>query len=302
MALQRSTRAYPSGTHPSHRDQPSDEDWAPSDIIDAIALNPVDTEVFRFMDLPEEMRREMYSYFLSIPPGEEFQMDQSLISPSNSHIAAILLTSNLVYKEALPVLLRQNRFLIGSSLTNANILSNFGPSRAKYVRFLSIHLNDRPEWDCIEILDGVSAFCDEIRHLELRVSPGSHILPALTSMLRARANSSKSRTDIVFRCSIRKTDAIPASEQAAVHRTALRIEESFGAEFRWPVLLERAQMITVKGCLYKSSLDKLEGLKWERWEMEKTNTLPILDCNFREENVTRTWKVKNDVRDCEVDR
>jgi hypothetical protein len=293
MALQRSTQ--PSGSRFSCLARTSDEDWAASEPIeDATPSN--NTEVFRFMDLPVEMRRLMYSYFLSIPPGEEFQMDQSLVDWSFSTTsAAILKVSKEIYDEAFPVFLRQNRFLIGSSLTSPNILKDFGTERCAYVRFLSIHFNDRPTNDCIQILDNVNKYCEEIRHLELRVSPGSLILPHLTSMLPSRADAgATSRANIVFRCSIRKTDAILGAEQDIVDRAARRVEKSFKNTFRWGWILKRARDVTVKGCIYKSSLDALEGFACQGWYLEKTSTLPVLDCSFREEVITRTLKCREE--------
>lgn len=291
MASESSSRS--SGSRHSKSEQSGDDEWIPSKGSESVPDNQTTKiEVFRFMDLPEELRRLMYSYFLSIPPGVEFQLDQSIIDWSFSAVSAtILKVSKEVYLEAFPVFLRENKFLIGTSLTNPGIFRNFGPKRCAYLRSLSIQLNDRPLNDCIQILDELSQYCKEIRNLELRVSPGSHFLPRLTSILVARTQAdSSSRTNVVFRVSVRKLDAVLATGQADVDRAAEDIRQSFQSIFRWPQILERAHEVTIKGCIHKSSLDVLEKFQHEGWHFERTSTTLVEGCTTSQENVTRTWE------------
>ncbi len=270
-----------------------DDKWMTSEEAeDPSRHSSQNVEVFRFLDFPEEIRILMYGYFLAVPPGEEFQLDQSLVDWSFSTVsAAILKVSKEVYLESFPVFLRQNHFLIGTSLRNSRILRDFGPKRCKYLRSLSVHLNDRPVNDCIEILNTISLFCKDIRYLELRVSPGAFILPHLASILSARTQAGSScRANVVFRLSIRKMDSLTPVEQSAAIRTVDDIEQSFASTFRWPQLLERAHEITIKGCIYKNSLTALEAYQQQGWYLEKTSTEAVTNCTFRGEIVTRKWK------------
>ena len=281
------------GSRYSQSEKSDDDSWLISEGgEDPVHEKSRDVEVFRFLDLPDELRWLMYEYFLTIPPGEEFQLDQSLVDWSFSTVSAsILKVSKDVYLEAFPVFLRQNRFLIGTSLTSPRIMRDFGLKRCEYLRSLSVHLNDRPVGDCIELLDTISLYCKDIRHLELRVSPGARILPYLTSILSARTQAGPScRANVVFRLSIRNSDTVTTTEQTAAVRAAQEIRKSFESAFRWPLILGRAHEITIKGCINKSSLDALESFQYAGWHLEETSTVPVIDCNFREESVTRKWK------------
>ena len=289
-AMKSKTSSRSSGTRRSKSEQSGDDEWISSRESDTTTKTP-EIEVFRFTDLPEELRRLMYSYLLSIPPGEEFQLDQSIIDWSFSAVsAAILKVSKEIYLDAFPVFLRENKFLIGTSLTNPHIFRTFGPKRCVYLRTLSIQLNDRPVKNSIQILDELSQYCEEIRHLELRVSPGSPFLPHLTSMFVARTQAgASSRANVVLRFSVRKSDATPAAGQADLDRAAENIQQSFKSTFRWPLILQRAHEITIKGCIHRSSLDVLENFKHEGWHFARNVTTPVENCTTTQENVTRKW-------------
>jgi len=155
-------------------------------------------------------------------------------------------------------------------------------------------MNDRPVNDCIQIMDELSQYCEDIRHLELRVSPGSHFLPFLTSVLAARTQAgSACRTNVVFRVSVRKSDVVTAAGQAEVIRAAEDVQQSFESDFRWPQILQRAHEITIRGCLHRSSLEVLEEFQHRGWHFEKTSTKAVVDCTTSQENVTRTWQPKD---------
>lgn len=289
-AMKSNTSSCSLDSHRSKSEQSSDDEWMSSTESDNTTKKP-EIEVFRFTDLPKELRRLMYSYLLSIPPGEEFQLDQSIIDWSFSAVsAAILKVSKEIYLDAFPVFLRENKFLIGTSLTNPHIFRTFGPKRCVYLRTLSVQLNDRPVKNSIQILDELSQYCNEIRHLELRVSPGSPFLPHLTSIFVARTQAgASSRANVVLRFSVRKSDATPATGQADLDRAAENIQQSFKSTFRWPVILQRAHEITIKGCIHRSSLDVLENFKHEGWHFARNVTTPVENCTTIEENVTRKW-------------
>lgn len=281
----------------SRTDQSGDGEWMSSTDYDATTETTA-IEVFRFMDLPEELRRLMYSYFLSIPPGEEFHLDQSITDWSFlAASAAILTVSKEIYLDAFPVFLRENKFLIGTSLENPHIFRSFGPKRCVYLRALSIQLNDRPVRDSIQILDELSEYCEEIRHLELRMSPGSPFLPYLTSMFVARTQAgASSRANVVLRFKVRKAEALFTSFQAFaiqqddLARAADDIKRSFTTPFRWPLILQRAHEITIKGCINRSSLDAIENFQHEGWHFAKSVTTPVENCTTSVENVTRKWE------------
>lgn len=258
---------------------------------------------FRFMDLPMELRRLMYEFFLSILPGVDFRLEQSLIDWSfSSECAAILLVSMKIYREALPVILGTNKFLIGSSLTkhlltepNKGILQSFNSrsSRCAFLRSLSIQLNGRPIAESIEIMEELSLYCVDIKHLELRISPGSPLLPLLASMLVARAKKGSSSTKICLRFFVKKPDPLMSfSDHMQIIQAATDIQQSFHSAFRWPELLERADEITIKGCVDKRSMDVLQNFHHQGWHFTKNITTAVANCPTRQENVMRTWERK----------
>jgi hypothetical protein len=301
--------SHSSGSRRLQPEQPGDDDWLTSTEC-GTTTKTTEIQVFRFMDLPEELRRLTYSFLLSIPPGEEFQLDQSIVDWSffAASDAAILCVSKEIYLDAFPVFLRENKFLIGTSLTNPHIFRSFGPKRCVYLRTLSIQLNDRPVRDSLQLLDELSEYCEELRQLELRVSPGSPFLPHLTSIFAARTQAaSSSRTHVVLRFSVKKVQTIFAWPHFAVRhqdeldRAAEDIKQSFQIPFRWPKILQRAHEITIKGCINRDSLDVLEDFQYEGWHFAKKVTMTVENCTTTQENVTRRWEPMDNRRVMELD-
>ena len=300
-----------SGSLRSESEQSGEDDWMPSGESDiamtaatATTANIVTTanttttatqsNVFRFKDLTKDIQQVMYQHFLSIPPGVDFQLDQSITDWEFGKVSgSILKVSKEIYLDAYPVFLRENKFLIGTSLTNPNILRDFGPTRCKFLRSLSIQLNGRPLADSMQILDELSLYCHEIRHLQLRVSPASLLWPHLTSMLVARTQAGSSSTaKVVLRLFVRRVNAnaMQISDRARMVQVAQDIQNSLHSTFRWPQILERADTIVIRGSIYRSSLDVLEVFQHNGWQFTSNVTTPVANCTTSEEIVVRAWE------------
>jgi hypothetical protein len=312
IAVMNSINSSPvSGSLRSESEQSGEDEWMPSGESDTATTADTTTtantamtaitatkatgpNVFRFKDLTKDVQQVMYQHFLSIPPGVDFQLDQSITDWEFGKVSGnILKVSKGIYLDAYPVFLRENKFLIGTSLTNPNILRDFGPTRCKFLRSLSIQLNNRPLADSIQILDELSLYCHEIQHLQLRVSPASPLLPHLASMLVARTQAGSSSTaKIVLRLFVRKLDAnaMLLSDHARMVQVAQDIQNSLYTTFRWPQILERADDIVIRGCIYRSSLDVLESFQYQGWHFTRNITTPVANCTTSEEIVVRTWE------------
>ena len=294
-----------SGSLRSESEQSGEDEWMPSGESDIAttaatattantATTATQSNVFRFKDLTKDVQQVMYQHFLSIPPGVDFQLDQSITDWEIGRVSgSILKVSKEIYLDAYPVFLRENKFLIGTSLTNPNILRDFGPTRCKFLRSLSIQLNGRPLADSMQILDELSLYCHEIRHLQLRVSPASPLWPHLTSMLVARTQAGSSSTaKVVLRLFVRRVNAnaMPISDHARMVQVAQDIQNSLHSTFRWPQILERADTIVIRGSIYRSSLDVLEVFQHNGWQFTSNVTTPVANCTTSEEIVVRAWE------------
>ncbi|KAM7189400.1 hypothetical protein V8F33_010088 [Rhypophila sp. PSN 637] len=153
---------------------------------------------FRFLDLPAEIRLDIYRHVLitrtkdgSLPVGKRQPRHRRKLICNYIPRTSMLLSCRLIYLEAVPILYQQTVFNFGVEVEVPDFFQEVGRHNAKHIRRLEMEISFKPINPPLDprggldpdILRYIGDCCPNLREVEFRWNDDHHYLCCRTTLV-----------------------------------------------------------------------------------------------------------------------